>query len=165
MPKENSNMFIGIEMVDFLKRQLTNRPKMALEFGTGAGIGTIILSQYCNKVVTVDHDPEWTSHAKKKLALAMDRKYDNVIFITGYDDIPTFDELYDFLFVDGPPDVAGGRKNTVLKYWDRLASNAVIVFYDTNREKIQNFVIDIAKEKNCAYVLSVTGRGIGVILK
>ncbi len=168
MPKEDADMSIGKEMVDFLERQLSPvdvRPKMALEFGTGAGTATTVIAKYAAKLVTVDHDPKWTRHAKQKLASDLSRPYDNIIFITGYDNIPTFDEPYDFVFVDGPPDVAGGRKNTLLKYWDRLATTAVIVFDDTNRKKIQNFVKDIAKEKNCAFVLSVTGRGIGVIVK
>jgi len=165
MAKEDPDVSIGIEMVDFLQRQLTNRPKMALEFGTGTGIGTLILTQYCEKVVTVDNDPKWICFTKQKLALAMDREYDNVIFVIGYDSLPTFDELYDFVFLSDTPDVVEEQRNSLLKYWDRLAKKAIIVFDYANDKEIQTFVQSTAKEKQCPSLLSATGRGIGVLIK
>jgi len=165
MPKEDSDISIEIEMVDFLQRQLTNRPKMALEFGTGTGIGTLILTQYCDKVVTIDNDPKWITFTKQKLALAMDRKYDNVIFVIGYDSLPTFDELYDFVFLSDAPNVVEEQKNSLLKYWDRLAKGAIIVFDYTNDKEIQTFVQSMAREKQCPSMISATGRGIGVLIK
>ena len=165
MSKEDSNISIGVEMVDFLQRQLTNRPKMALEFGTGTGIGTLILTQYCEKVVTIDNDPKWIYFTKQKLALAIDREYDNVIFVIGYDSLPTFDELYDFVFLSDTPDVVEEQRDSLLKYWDRLAKGAIIVFDYTNEKEMQSFVQSTAKEKKCPSMLSATGRGIGVIIK
>ncbi len=165
MFKEDFDIAMEIEMVDFLLRQLTNRPKMALEFGTGTGIGTLILTKYCEKVVTVDNDPKWIQFTKQKLTLVMDRKYDNVIYVIGYDSLPTFDELYDFVFLSDTPDVVEEQRDSLLKYWDRLAEKAIIVFDYANDKEIQTFVQSMAKEKQCPSMLSPTGRGIGVLIK
>jgi len=164
MLKEDPNISISIEMVDYLHRQLTSgdKPKMALEFGTGSGFATFILSKYCNKVVTVDHDAEWTVYTKQKLAMANANSYDNIIYITGYDSIPTFDEPYDFLFVD---DALERVAVPIMACWDRLAPGCVIVIDDTNESEMQKFVQVLSRSKNCVMMLSATGRGFGVLIK
>ena len=164
MPKEDLNISIDEVMVDFLHRQLTSgdKPKMALEFGTGAGFATYILSQYSNKVVTVYHDAEWMQHAKMILNIMPNRAYDNIIFVTGYDDIPTFDEPYDFLFVD---DALERVAVPIMAVWDRLTSGCVIVVDDTMDSEMQKFVQVLSRSKNCVMMLSATGRGFGVLIK
>ena len=95
----------------------------------------------------------------------MDLKYDNVIFVIGYDSLPTFDELYDFVFLSDTPDVVEEQRENLLKYWDRLAKGAIIVFDYINDKETQSFVQSTAREKQCPSMLSATGRGIGVIIK
>ena len=147
MLKEDLNISIDEVMVDFQHRQLTSgdNPKMALEFGTGAGFATYILSQYCTKVVTLDHDAEWTQYAKMKLNSMPDRAYDNIIFLTGYDNVPTFDERYDYLFVDDSLDRVDVA---VMSCWDRLAPGCVIVVDDTMESEMQKFfqVLSMSKK-------------------
>ena len=135
---------IGQEFYNFLSQNL-EEGKTIVEFGSGKG--TIELTKKW-KVYSIEHDEEWVGAAPDSnyvyAPLGEDGWYDTKKV---FDNLP---EKYDCIIVDGP--IGPKARLGIDKHWDKLNTDIMIIFDDTDRPKDKEHAIRIAELLNKSYL-------------
>ena len=143
---------IGHEFYNFLSQNL-EEGKTILEFGSGKG--TIELTKRW-KVYSIEHDEQWVGTAPDSnyihAPLGEDGWYDAKKV---FDNLP---EKYDCIIVDGP--IGPKARLGIDKHWDKLNTDIMIIFDDTDRPKDKEHAIRIAEllNKSCLEISETVGK-------
>lgn len=95
---------------------------------TGMGASTLIFSQVCKDVTSIESNPKWLELTKKRLEHL--GTINNVKLLSEIDPVLKYEE-YDLVFIDCLEET---RFENAKKAWENLKPGGILLFHDTNRQ-------------------------------
>lgn len=135
-----NNWPINDDTAELLERRMqSNPPKMALDVGSGRS--TVIMAHYAERVIALEHEAKY---ARQSAAMLWDATKDgNRNWIVVHAPIKDFDagpwynyefqDTFDFVMIDGPPQKIGRQAGLPL-IWPHLAKDFEVWLDDWDRD-------------------------------
>ena len=151
--EQNNNWSISDEVAEVLITELqTKKPKLSLELGTGTGKSTSIITQYSEKIFTIDQDERRSDKARMYLYDVFGEKAKDITFITGYDVDKLKGKKFDFIFVDGPK--GQNRRNTFIQMYPFIAKQGtMVIFDDAHRDDVRSMCVVLSNQYGATYYI------------